>query len=276
MISSPVTVDGYVMGSLGFDVATSGIFENWLENPKTVEPYKSKVSQFRINIHTLVRNVAGAIEEEVRSKDFVMEKTMDSLELIEDAIRDVFPSVEIVYYITELAYYRRLIPRSEIRVSRSEKIRNLTQMEHEITGDVYKALEELGRTVDRVDNKKGNIAKTVMMLTHLPADLLCYRYYSDLYLVESHTGNIRERTTFSSKILPSHRRHNAHFIPFNHMSFQVYGDGGKMLHQASGAVTTAYTNLAQEMKWNYMTSADKIVSDVNRTRNEKLIDWFSR
>lgn len=276
MDNNTTVVDGYTLGALGLNVATSLIFEEWADKPALVKPYLGKISQFRINLHTLVRNVSEALEDEVRTVEAIVDYVIGEIPTLLDAISEYFPKIEYVFYVTELKYYSRVIPRSEIRVSRSERIRKIAKLEATAVGDLADQLEENGIKIERISEKQGHIAKTAMVLTHLPSDLLCYRYYSDLYLVESHTGNIRKRTTFSNKILPSHRRPDAHLIPFNHMSFQVYGDGGKMLHQASGAITTAYTELAREKKWNYMTSAEKIVTDINRSGNKKLIDWFAR
>lgn len=269
-------IDGYTMGGLGLNVGTSLIFEEWADNPKKVKTYKDKVSQFRVNVHTLMRNISEALEDEVRSVESVVKYATLELDLFENMVREFFPNVEIVYYVTEFNYYSSLIPRSEMRVSKSPRIRKLLELELSATGDFYDWLQDSGRNVERIKRKQGHIAKAALVLTHLPADLLCFRYYSDMFLVESHTGNIRERKTFPVKILPRHRRDDAHLIPFNHMSFQVYGDGGKMLNQASGAVTTAYTELARERKWNFTTSPDKIVNDINRSGNKKLIDWFAR
>ena len=277
MEDNTTTVDGYTMGGLGMAVGTSLIFESWRESPEKIKKYIDTVDQFRVNLHTLVRNISEALEDEVRSVDSIVSYFTIELPLFETAVMEFFPNATIVYYVTDMKYYKRVIPRTTLRVSKSDRIRKLSHIEHTATGDCYELLELAESSViERVTAKQGHIANTAMVLTHLPADLLCHMYYKDMFLVESHTGTVREKDTFTHKILPRHRRDDAHVIPFNHLSFYVYGDGGKMLQQASGAITTRYTNLAKASKWHRGTSTDKVVSDINKARDEKLIDWFAR
>lgn len=270
------SIDGYTRGTAGLAVGTSLAFEELALKEKETESIRTSITQFRVNIHTLVRNISEALEDELRTVNAVTDYFFEELELLEELVKEYFPNAEIVYYVTELDYYRRVIPRTKFRSSKSKRIRTINEIEHSSVGNIYDMLEQTDLKTERISTKKGHITKTAMVLTHLPADLLCFQYYSDMFLIESHTGRIRRRNEFTHRILPRHRREHAQFIPFNHLSFQVYGDGGKMLEQAPGAITTRYTELARAMKWNYGTSKDKIISDINKSKDDKLIEWFAR
>lgn len=107
--------------------------------------------------------------------------------------------------------------------------------------------------------------RDVVILTHWPFDLLFYKKFKVLDLLESHTGVVKRRAQYHTKL------HNCRYeqMPFNAFTLQVYGDG-VFFESASVKARQTLTNIASTKKWNNNTTQAKIRSDLNHIEDPKV------
>lgn len=108
----------------------------------------------------------------------------------------------------------------------------------------------------------------VAMLTHLPHQLLRRFDYLTLYLLESHTGKLKNHNEFSSKLKTAKKEQP---VPFNRVTIQIFGEGNLFDPQPI-KVRRAVLAIAEKSKWTVMTTDFKFNQDVAEQSSVELAE----
>ena len=169
------------------------------------------------NVETLIRNIIGSWVGEIKritDAEFIQRYDMDLL-IITNHFSTVHSSTVVVY---KVDYGRFRFP--SFSVVKSGKVRTPKQEElWTMRKRFLKLIPKL--SYKDVRDKPPITENGAFIVTHLPVDLL--HLHSSVRLIESHTGTIKGRGKFGSKLnVPSSIKLS---VPLNPITYAVFGDG---------------------------------------------------
>lgn len=237
--------------------------------------------EFWVNLRTLYRNAYNAVGRESQDKitaSAMLEALMQEIETLETIVLEKTSlSMKIVYYVSNYAGMAKKYPKAVLKEPRTDKQRMYAQVQ-KLT--ITALLEELGkqggRDVRVFDLKltPKNPAQTygkALILTHYAYDLFSRTAFSDLELLESHTGVIKPRAQWYTKYTDGK---GLSMIPFREDLIQIFGDS-ELFSAWNIKERRQLIELATERKWHAMTTLSKIRSDLGYLKNPYLIAQVS-
>jgi hypothetical protein len=220
-----------------------------------------------INVRTLFRNIVGALSNEDAAKiepDAYAMLAIEELNIIKAALLDHGFEVVVVGYVCSYASLSGNYPKAQMREIRTDKQLFYAALENQT---VAAAFENLGR-----DNElllpfdvsiRGNSRRT-MLLSNYPIDLINFKSALQLALVESHTGVIKKRQHWHTKLLNG--RDLPH-IPFDRMTIQMFGDTGNLFAPYPKAHREKLLALATQYQWTSLTTKSRILQCAELARD---------
>lgn len=109
-------------------------------------------------------------------------------------------------------------------------------------------------------------AKT-LMLTNFAYDLTS-NVDGQLYLLESHTGAIKDKSKWYTKY---YNGKTLATIPFNEALLPIFGDS-QLFSPVGGAYRRAIVELSQKYNWSFATSKDKVMYGLDTLRDRYMVD----
>lgn len=115
-----------------------------------------------------------------------------------------------------------------------------------------------------------------LIITHLPIDLLSRYRFSNLVLLESHTGKTKKHLEWTSKLSNGKTLTR---IPFNQFSLQLFGDGGNYISGYNPKTKGYVLEVAEKGLWTPATTTEKQKHDINQyiynpVLKQQLLDLF--
>jgi hypothetical protein len=216
-----------------------------------------------INLRTLVRNVHGALETEMKklvtSKQIVT-AIIEEMTIIESSVlRASNGTCVVTYYLCSLDSLRRDFPYAFLKVPNTELQRMYVDLERE-------SLKELLKRVGAHDvrlydvNIRDSFTDVTAMVTHLPIDLLSKGRFRELVLLESHTGAFKKQQQWHTKLTGGK---DLDRIPFNRLMLQIFGDNGQLFSPMPRVTKEKVLEVAEKRKWTIATTIDKILADIS-------------
>lgn len=214
--------------SIGTGLAIEHIFKPTEESlsEETIEqdPNLLDYNVYAFNVSTLVRNLISSVPTD-RALTI---KPVHYLETLKEEVlflNELYRSSGLspVFYINSYSFFKRNY-KDRLRVAKTER-----QIVHETI--VNYCLSNLGKEVEsqgvnlvklNKDLEVGDKVK-VLLLSHLPVDLLSYSKYSQLDLLESHTGEVKTRRTWNTKYYKIPNK-DMSFLPFLEYLLFIFGD----------------------------------------------------
>lgn len=262
--------------SIGTAIALESIFSPRIDpyDPERKIPNNIDINNYTtmyFNMLTLFRNLQGSLDKEV----FLMAKDNELTEaLIQemDVIKSLF-SVEgngvctPIFFIPTYDYYYK---NSKFKMVYFRK--DKTEFQKLYTGKQGKVLHNLlqKKEIEKIDYQLPVFStKKALLLSHIPLDLLNYKYLNTLDLVESHTGKLKSRNTWNSKYYPIPDT-DMNIFPFNRKLLMVFGDK-TIIHPADIRLRKQIADIAKARHWTTMTTLDKINLDISLTIREPLV-----
>lgn len=192
-----------------------------IDETRTVEnlPDLSVYSLYAFNISTLARNLINSFKYEdiagVKNK-FIYELLEAEIFFLSSFFQE--NNVPITFYINSYSYFTN---------AHKDKIRTpTTDQQHRINDITTYCLSEAKR-LDNVQSFSKDIKfgkeHSVLVFTHIPADLLSYNNFTTLHLLESHTGLIKTRKDWNSKYFPIPNK-DMSILPFMEYLLTTFGD----------------------------------------------------
>lgn len=262
--SSLETLRARTLGtSVPVSIGTALILEHEDANLKLWSPH------LYVNMRTLLRNIVQAVpsrEYLTVTKEAFVFVLLEEMEALKEFVSQYTGNkTTVFYYYPTYKGISRQLPKANWSPARGGQISEIFTIEENVkklleeVHDVHKkeTKEELFSICD-VDLPRGD--KPSMVLTHYTVDLLSARLFPTLFLLESHTGRIKKRPDWNTKLtLPTDDRAR---IPFCRFTLQVFGDGKAILAN-SHQVKKVVRELAVKNKWTNITTQDRIRQNIN-------------
>lgn len=246
--------------SLAFETLF-GINENIVPtNPLPYTRYRYVI----INIKTLIRNIYGAVQKELKAEwaaPRYFEKLMKELELIPMILDDQsHGALKVVYYLPTYRSIQRAFPNAILKQPSKKAVgrQHYEAVEQYCVARVNAAALRGELTIAQVDVELPPIDERSVIITHLPIDLLSLND-GMVDLIETHTGVIKTKTEWHTKL----NGKGLERIPFERWSIQWFGDG-KMFSGMPPKYRQAVLEFAEKNRWNQTTTNRLIKAQMNR------------
>ena len=92
-------------------------------------------------------------------------------------------------------------------------------------------------------------------MTHHVVDLVTTSSMARLFLLESYTGVVKDFTQWYTKLTGGDK---LHYIPFNALTLQVFGDNSVNFKSSSHGIKELVKKIALEAKWTSATSISRV------------------
>lgn len=255
------------MGELPISIGTSLSLQALYNNHPDRKPEKHlpvlKADVLYINVRTLFRNIMSATDNskatDVKSKDYLI-ALKDELKDIGDYLKNQENSIKVYFYLpTYDSLHKEFGSVAELREPRTDLQKQKLEIEKQVFAELekeLKALEPEKRYVNIIDitiESKDRVKSFI--LTHYPVDLLYVKGFSKVYLLESHTGKIKDEREWYTKFSADASER----VPFNKAMLVFFGDSGGMFKPQHHKARKALLKVAEKYKWTYQTTKDKIL-----------------
>lgn len=180
-----------------------------------------------INLRTLFRNLMGSMKSEEAAAVTptpVAEALMSEIEHLESIIKERSANrIHLVFYVSNYKGLESKYPRAYIRKDSTPKQLIRTEIQKKAIGHLLELLKEQGGHDVRVFEQKLKTAKPTkaLIITHFAYDLFVYPQFSQLDLLESHTGVIKPKSQWYTKYVDGK---TLPMIPFREDLVQIFGD----------------------------------------------------
>ena len=243
-------------------VGTAMIFDNEEADPTKWEPF------LYANIHTLYRNFAEAVGRDAMLNmelEPFLPKFMEELDTFEEYVAKYTKGkTEVVFYLPNYEHIQRLLPQAVLRSIKTQKV--LFDFEALVYQEMRKQAKEQKKEAEQskqewappfldVDYELPRGKGEALILTHIPSDLLSYSKFPILKLIESHTGKIKARNEWWTKLTGD--RDKLATIPFNKFTLQICGDGNHLVASGTKKMKDYLFSLASQNNWTAMTTTDR-------------------
>lgn len=255
------------LGELGLSIPTSSAFEVLMESESSDVVYDS----IWINLRTLVRNLVSSIsnKEAVLEPDAIAYELVSEVDLITDIISNIpyLSNADVVVYNNTYAGLEKRLPRAKLKAPSTEKQIDDHMLETNILANFTSIFDDPN---SKVSYRQGDYTleggdDTSLILTHCPVDLMSVYNFNTLRLLESHTGSVKKRSMWNTKLTGGKK--NAR-LPFNLFTLQVFGDNSVHFYGYSYKYKQLVLSIASDKDWNSTTSKDKIVKDIESSLPE--------
>jgi hypothetical protein len=249
--------------ALPISLATSFAMEALVEgtkptyDPERVMPERVDLAGyevFYVNLMTLYRNIIGALvkgDEASVSPGDVLDTLVFEVELIRSVVAEAtYNKTQVHFYASNYKHMAMHYPHAKLRVDSTPKQKDYSQTMQSVLNAYFKTqiasdhLHLFDFLIKAPTKRKG------LILTHYAHDLLSWPAFTELDLIESHTGHLKKRAAWYSKLTGGK---DLFRIPFNAMSMQVWGDSNSFFGMPL-VVRQQVLELANHYKWTSATT----------------------
>lgn len=259
---------GQVPVSIGTSLALEGAAGILEEAPVTPAPLLS-VNELWVNLRTLFRNLYGALTKELKgyvTPEHLVMTLQEELGMIRAAVAQIAGGkVTARFYYCGYDSVPRVFPKARLREPTTPLQLTFNGLEQTTLRELIGRSEEGEIRLFNIDIEGSN--PKALMITHIPLDLLSFRHFRDLALLESHTGVVKTRHQWNTKLTNGN---DLVRIPFNRMTLQLFGDGGTFFSPFPIKIRRAILEIAERRNWSVVTTKDKILYDVKMHRDPAL------
>lgn len=259
------------VGQYPLSVATSLALEGACgihpdHDPKVKKAPLLDYGELWINLRTLFRNFMGALPKEVqggvvpRQLDEGIRDEMDQIKRIVQEF--THNHCKVVFYVSNYAGMKEKYPHAKLRAANTDKQQEYMEIKNQTLELLLKSLEQQGGEDIRVFKLKlfpQQQAKT-LIFTHFAYDLLSWKAFSSLDLLESNTGNVKKRAQWYTKY---QNGRELSMIPFREDFIQVFGDS-RTFFQMPIRIRRQVIELATKYNWSAVTTDEKIRQNIGQ------------
>lgn len=272
------TVSGFPL-SIGTGLAFEAVFRPTMPvyDPTRLPPTIVDITKYDecwINLATLFRNMIGSISQQAfltEMDDSFVDTLLSEIEVIEDLFRNEGSNiVQPMFYFMDYDKLKAGLPK-ELRW-REDKTAN----QQAITYKRNKVLNLLRKKTDLIPEFDSEIRPTKrsrsLILTHQPYDLLSYRNFDHLTLLESHTGKTKERNQWYTKYYPVGNRDMSH-LPFLRKLFLIFGDKN-LVSPSDIKLRNQILDIAEKRHWTGLTTEARVMQELELDIKEPFVVQF--
>ena len=249
------TTSGFPL-SIGTGLAIERIFapveESLAETEVTQDPNLLTFDYYLINVSTLLRNIINSLPA-VEALGIKHEHFLDTLVDEVNFLHGFFATnnLNVRFYYNDYKFFYKTYP-DRIRKATTDKQLKLESIHNYCMGKLSNKLKEYDITLHRFSNKVTFEKKKALILSHVTVDLLSYTNYTDLVLLESHTGAVKTRRTWNTKYYKVPGK-DMSFLPFMEYILFIFGDSSMIKPAPIAERNKLYDNLVAQ-RVNPMTS----------------------
>jgi hypothetical protein len=225
--------------------------------------------EFWVNLRTLFRNFMGALHKDAAGGVTPLqidEAIRDEMEQIKRIVKDVTSDrCKVVFYVSNYANMQQKYPHAKLRGERTEKQMEYMEIKRQTLQSLLKNLEQQGGEDIRVFALKifPQQQHKTLIFTHFAYDLLAWKAFSAMDLVESNTGAIKKRAQWYTKYQGGRE---LSMIPFREDFLQVFGDS-RTFFPMNIRIRKAVLELAAQHNWTQVTTSEKIHSNIGHMKD---------
>lgn len=233
----------------------------------------SNYDEFWINLSTLFRNIMGALNKDDSNRvgaSGLSETLAFEMETIESIVKNEGKGrVKLVFYACEYkdATSASKHPYAIFRQDATDKQKIYRDLHNKTIARLLKDRESSSSLKILNSTLKPDHHCKALVLTHIAYDLLSYKNFTTLDLIESHTGVLKPRAMWYTKL---HDGKELNFIPFNEGFLQIFGDS-EHFKPFDIRVRRALVEIAKTHSWTQVTTLTKIRSNIN-----EMTDAFTK
>ena len=264
--------------SVGTSLALESLFSGSLApidpERQIVHVNPNRYQEIWINLSTLFRNVVQACSKEAVQRTSVQEY-VDTLLLEIQVINTVFAEqsscIPMFYHMTYPRVESKAKSKKIILRDPKTDLQRKYHYNHDTTIDrLYKLTDSIRLFKDTIIPPHRTDA---LILTHLPYDLLSRPKFNSLALLESHTGLVKDRTLWASKLYPLPETDMSH-LPFNELSLFIFGDKVQISPSVIKLRRLVY-ECSLKRHWNPLTTPEKMKLDLSLEIKEPfVVSWL--
>jgi hypothetical protein len=256
------------VGQYPISVATSLAIESALGVHPDIPVTRAPILQYPqlwLNVRTLYRNLIGALQKDAADRVLpgdLAEALGLEMEAIESLISvETQNKTEVVFYYSNYAGLEKKYKHAQLRRDTTAKQKEYTFL-HNATADLL--LKARGEDIRGFDLKLQPIGvPDALIVTHYAYDLVSYRGFGKLVLLESHTGAIKERAQWYTKY---ENGKELSMIPFREDFLQVFGDK-ETFRPMDIRMRRELIEIATRYNWTAVTTREKILYGIDQIQN---------
>lgn len=255
--------------SIGTSLAIEGLLGRHPNQPKRPPGYK-RIREVWVNLRTLIRNFYASMTAEQQSQVSLEQ----AIELLNEEVQ-VLPTVlqqetrgqvSVVWYLASLDEVKWQFPHAKYKEPHTEKQRFRHQLELHTLTQWYPRLMEQGIPVMEIKRRPATHPAVVALLTHYPHELLWRFQFDAFFLLESHTGKLKNYSKWTTKLKGVKDEEH---IPFNEFTLQLFGEG-TLFDAFPKKLRDEVKVIADIRHWTAVTTLEKMRSDIERYGGENL------
>lgn len=269
-------------GKVPISIGTSLAFESLLnihDDLKHKIPPYLETEVIWINVKTLFRNLWGAIpriRHDLVSDMQLAEALIFEMEMIRDVCRNECRGLEVVYYLPNYFGLGTINNEVLLRMDNTELQKNYTKRMIRTLEIVLKRYNQ-GMDINNVSDRNHMIriynnqitdreTRKTFIISSYAYDLTAYRKFSNLKLLETHTGAIKGRELWYTK----YENHSAvPPMPFRLDLLTILGD--KTLFRTKvPKLRQTIIELAKANRWTPLTTTDKIRMNIGSIKDYQI------
>lgn len=259
------------IGMLPISVGTSLAFEPLMAEVKK----NNQIDNLMLNVSTIFRNAYQAYDTSVRGK-------LTADQLFQDVIQDLGgiyeilskigrnPAPNMVAYYCSYAGLPKRFKLAKLWYPESENQKQYAALEKTV---LDRLLNELRGHVRLCDHTMPNGIRNSFVLTHHIVDLLVPQGYGEITLLESHTGVLKTKGKWHTKLTGGSKLER---IPFNALTLQIFGDNSTHFKANAFKYKSTVIALSEQYKWTPMTTDERVKLCLSSVQDVDLREQLSQ
>ena len=232
-----------------------------------------------INLLTLSRNiiqsVPAASQFDLRCDD-VTEVVLTEMDILRQSLNTYSPGVQVEFYLPDYKLIYLDFPMAKPRLFNTKNKQFVQQMMLDVRAKLKELIEEENKKRD--ERKQEPLPIRIMrgwkldkdkrkttILTSFPTDLLSQYQFPALTLLESHTGAVKSRREWNTK-LNWHKKEDIVNMPFMKFTLQVFGDDVFFIQQ-NLKVKQWVVDMSKRDRWTPITTESTIRGSIGKIKH---------
>lgn len=230
----------------------------------------TKTPSIYFNIQTLARNILngfeGSLEELPENwKQYLVNELITLQALIPKISSDL---TQAYFYLPSYRDINKQYPHAKIREINTVKQKLHSSLMNELLTYLLDHQDVLGFNIIQTHSGVKGQSEKALLFTHIPLDLIEAKGFSRIYLLESHTGEIKARDRWHTKLYNGKELSR---IPLTLVTLLLLGDT-QMFSPYSPKVKQDLLRLANTYHWNAQTTENRIIANIRTDSSSVLFD----
>lgn len=264
-----------MLGKFPLSVATSIAMESAVghqdpTNGKRTSNVLVSYEEFWVNLKTLFRNICGALPKGSATppRDELAIAVLNEIRVIKEIV-ERNSQAKACFYVSNYAGLETKYRQIELRRDNTPKQKEYTQVMEAV---LQKVINQLPKKNDYFflfqRELEPKTKKRVLILTHVPYDLVSAPHFASLDLLESHTGLVKTKALWYTKYFQGN---DLPPLPFTHYLLPVFGDR-EMFRPLNIKAKEDVLALAEKCGWHPLTTDEKLKFDIKKLTNKFLVE----